>query len=73
MRFTVPMTDVQNGTKLVADGYFDCIEEGAVLAVETKMDGSLCVKCSSGWHNLDGQINDETKPESYVGFKLHKG
>jgi hypothetical protein len=57
------------GTLLEADGDFDCIEKGAVLTV-TEFGFGLCVPCTHGRHQLDGQRDDG---EAYVGLYLAGG
>lgn len=47
--------EVKAGMTLIADGGFDCIDEGAQCVVETDGDG-LFVKCRCGRHGLDGQV-----------------
>lgn len=54
------------GTLLEADGGFDCIEHGAILTV-SEFGFGLCVPCSHGRHQLDGQLEDG---EAYIGLYL---
>ena len=64
----IPMRKVKANTRLIADGGFNCIKEGARLTVmESK--SRLYVKCSSGEHYLDGQCDGKG---NFVGFWLEK-
>lgn len=58
--------DVCEGTHLVADGGFTCIEQGAELTVLADEDGLLYVPCRDGMHYLEGQLDDNR----YVGLYL---
>lgn len=57
---------VCEGTHLVADGGFTCIEQGAELTVIADEYGLLYVPCRDGMHYLEGQL-DENR---YVGLYL---
>jgi hypothetical protein len=59
----VKASDVKAGDVIVADGGFDCLSAGAHV-VEADTTG-LFVRCSSGTHHLDGQLNGEGR---LVGF-----
>lgn len=67
MRFLVPIADVKEGTKLIADNGFDCIAEGSILTVEM-YNGDLCVRCDAGIHDLGGQVDDDGI--NYIGLKI---
>ena len=55
----VMMCDAKPGLRLRADGGFTCIEQGALLTVETDSDGIKFVPCSHGRHYLDGQLAED--------------
>lgn len=60
------VSDVSVGTKLVADGGFPCIADGAVVEVADEGRG-LFVSCAEGRHYLDGQTDDGTE---YIGLSV---
>ncbi len=71
------VSSVRPGSLLVADGSLPCIPKGTVLLVQqiykpiVEPPDALFVKCSSGSHFLDGQIEDDglSQPH-YLGFYL---
>ena len=65
----VPVSRVKVGTKLIADGGFDCLKKGEIVTVEMNEKGELYVPCKDGHHLLDGQgCPDEGDIEYYTGF-----
>lgn len=54
------------GHRVVADGGFTCIPEGATKVVKMNDHGERYVRCRSGEHGLDGQIDRDG--DSLVGF-----
>ena len=59
--------EVIAGTKLIADGGFTCIKNGAKLTVEAGDNGDLMVPCRhKGGHYLDGQIDRDV----YIGLTM---
>ena len=65
-RAYVKLCDCKHGTKLKADGGFECILPDAVLTVIQADDG-LYVPCLEGKHYLVGQLDFETS-EYLIGF-----
>ena len=65
----VPVSAVDIGMKLICDGGFTCMKEGAMKHVWGDKDG-LFVRCTDGRHYLSGQIDESG--ENYVGFWLAK-
>lgn len=70
--------EVQAGVKLVADGGFTCIAEGAILTVQADDKGELFVPCAGAAdddaadeaahrHYIDGQLDDG---DEYIGLTL---
>lgn len=58
---------VKEGTVLIADGGFTCMEKGSSHVVEVDDEGPY-VRCRYGRHHLDGQVTmDETH---YLGLYL---
>jgi hypothetical protein len=58
--------DVRAGIRVVADGGFTCIPEGASLTVYADDDGEFFVHCQSGRHYLDGQLENGR----FIGMRL---
>lgn len=52
------LSKLKAGDKVLADGGFTCIKEGAVLEVEQNGTAGLFVPCTCGAHYLDGQLSD---------------
>ncbi|MGJ4855539.1 hypothetical protein ACN6KF_001485 [Labrys sp. La1] len=50
------LSEIKAGSRLVADGGFDCIEQGTILIVCDSGDG-LYVPCACGEHYLEGQLD----------------
>lgn len=66
----VPVSAVHVGTRLICDGGFTCMGDGAVK--EVMISGStLFVRCRHGEHALGGQLDDAG--ENYLGFWLADG
>lgn len=63
------LSELVPGRKLIADGGFTCIKDGAVLEVMRDQSGELYVPCSEGHHNLEGQFS-EIDHNHLVGFWL---
>ena len=63
----VKIEDVKEGSVLIADDGFTCLKDGAECVVERQGD-ELGVKCSHGFHDLEGQVSDDGT--EYVGFEL---
>lgn len=66
MTAPVKVAEVGPGTRLVADGGFTCLNDGAVVEVRSD-DKGLYVPCAHGKHYLDGQTDDGI---AYVGLSL---
>ncbi|MCG5239559.1 hypothetical protein MCW82_07225 [Azospirillum doebereinerae] len=63
------VAETKEGTVLVADAGFTCIESGAELTVQSDPVNGLYVSCGDGKHFLDGQCDDHTAPDAfYVGL-----
>lgn len=64
------MTNIEHiseGTQILLDEGFNCVEVGAQRAV-CRDDNGLYFLCHSGRHYLDGQLSDNGK--HYVGIAL---
>jgi len=64
------LSALKEGDKLLADGGFTCIEEGAILTVAKDGRSNLFVPCGLAGkdkHYLDGQISDDDH-DHLVGF-----
>ncbi len=68
----VKVEDVKEGDTLIADGGFECLNEGAKVMVLKDDNGNLCVQCGEGYHNLTGQLGGPfggfEQGTHYVGF-----
>ena len=62
----VKIEKVKEGTKLVPDGGFTCMDEGVVKEVVKDEDGHLYIPCRDGMHYLEGQIDEDFG--EYVGL-----
>ena len=60
--------DVKIGQKIVADGCFTCMGEGAVRTVMKGENGLPYIRCSEGQHYLAGQVG---RGGSLIGLKRH--
>lgn len=60
--------EVHEGTRLVADDGFTCLDEGQVCCVQKNNHG-LFVTCAEGQHYLDGQL-DIQFGAYYIGFDI---
>lgn len=58
--------NVREGSIVIADGGFTCLEEGARLIVRSE-DGTLFVNCADGRHALDGQLDEG---DDYIGLSV---
>lgn len=68
--FEIPVSEVEEGTFLQADGGFPCLPEGKILVVKKDKSGDLYVNCSGSRyskHLLDGQLSDDRT--KYVGLR----
>lgn len=52
------LSELKAGDRLVADGGFDCLEDGQLVVVKATAAGGLFVICAEGEHYLDGQADD---------------
>ena len=59
--------DVKPGDALLADGGFDCLDNGERVVVSVDPDGDLYVPCRCGKHSLEGQRGFDN-PDELVGF-----
>jgi len=62
------VSEVEEGTVLVADGGFTCLKDGDEREAKKGLGGDLYIDCSAGEHYLVGQL-DEGGNE-YVGLSL---
>lgn len=60
------VSEVKEGTVLVCDGGFTCVDDGAELIVK-KDEKGLYFDCRDAGHYLDGQTDDG---KVYVGLYL---
>ena len=69
-----PIVDVRNGTVLIADDGFTCLEAGEELRVHQNVHGlyvycrGVGTVCEIFEHYLDGHLDD--LGENYAGFKI---
>lgn len=63
----VKISEVREGTILLADAGFSCIELGTTRTVQKDLDGRLFVYCAEDKHYLEGQ---RTENGRYIGFEL---
>lgn len=63
----IPISSVREGTVLICDGGFTCMNEGDLKTVQRNASGELFVPCKCGEHALDGQENEDG---TYSGFWL---
>lgn len=56
------LADVKPGQRVKLTGIGPCLPDVAVRSVVLR-SGELCVRCSEGWHYLDGQEDEENEGE----------
>jgi len=62
------LNELKPGDELIADGGFDCLEDGERCLVLD--EGGLCVRCKQGLHFLEGQLDfyDDSN-DDLIGFR----
>jgi hypothetical protein len=67
LNFEPRIEAVTVGTRLICDGEFACLDEGAKVVVESH-ECCLIVRCREGVHYIDGNTSDDGT--HYVGFAI---
>jgi len=54
----VKLSELSPGDHVIADATVPCVGEGTHTVFEVECDGEpgLAIRCSGGWHFLDGQL-----------------
>lgn len=70
MRPFARVSEINEGTMLIVDGGFTCIDQGEIRKVHRDKNG-LYIECKEGKHYLGGQLrNVDPNNDYYVGLYL---
>ncbi len=65
----VKVSQIKIGVTLQVDGDFTCLKKGAKRKVFNKNPddkSSFYIRCSAGYHYLDGQLKEDENGEAYL-------